>query len=114
VPRRWRASIPEDLNRQSGAKQLWLFLASRVRPEEFDQMDSMRNNQFEEEYDGSPVEADVTTLRRAKVAGDSGHDRLEFGVPMRRDGAGATGSIANQVDDSPRSSDPLNAYFRNL
>jgi RNA polymerase primary sigma factor len=77
-------------------------------------MDSMRNNQFEEEYDGSPVEADVATLRRAKIAGDSGHDRLEFGVPMRRDGAGATGSIANQVDDSPRSSDPLNAYFRNL
>src|SRR5262245_31480548 len=47
-------------------------------------MDSMRNNQFEEEYDGSPVEADVATLRRAKVAGiDSGHpsDWLEPGVP---------------------------------
>ena len=71
-------------------------------------MDSMRNYQFyEEEYDGSPVEADVATLRRAKVAGiDSGHeldsDRLEPGVPMRRDGAAATGSIMNQVDDAPR------------
>jgi hypothetical protein len=28
-------------------------------PEEFDQMDLMRNYQFEEEYDGSAVEADV-------------------------------------------------------
>jgi len=60
-------------------------------------MDSMRNNQFEEEYDGCPVEADVVTLRRAKVAGiDSGHE------------------LANQVDDAPRSRDPLDAYFRNL
>jgi RNA polymerase primary sigma factor len=88
-------------------------------PEEFDQMDSMRNNQFEEEYDGSPVEADVATLRRAKVAGiDSGHelpsDWLEPVVPMRQERATATGSIANQVDDSQRSRDPLNAYFRNL
>ena len=33
---------------------------------------------------------------------------------MRRDGAAATGSIANQVDDAPRSRDPLDAYFRNL
>ena len=41
-------------------------------------------------------------------------DWLEPGVPMRRDGAAATGSIANQVDDAPRSSDPLDAYFRNL
>jgi len=85
-------------------------------------MDSMRNNQFEEEYDGSPVEADVATLRRAKVAGiDSGHelpsvpsDWLEPGVPMRRERSAATGSIANQVDDSQRSRDPLDAYFRNL
>ena len=56
---------------------------------------------------------------RAKVAGiNSGHelrsDWLEPGVPMRRDGAAATGSIANQVDDAPRSRDPLDAYFRNL
>jgi len=82
-------------------------------------MDSVRNYQFEEEYDGSAVEADVAAFRRAKVAGiDSGHelrsDWLEPSVPMRRDGAAATGSIANQVDDPPRSSDPLNAYFRNL
>jgi len=85
-------------------------------------MDSMRNNQFEEEYDGSPVEADVATLRRAKVAGiDSGHelpsvpsDWLEPGVPMRRERSAATGSIANQVDDSQRSREPLDAYFRNL
>ena len=82
-------------------------------------MDSMRNYQFEEEYDGSAVEADVAAFRRAKVAGiDSGHephsDRLEPGVPMRRDGAAATGSVANQVDDAPRSRDPLDAYFRNL
>lgn len=84
-------------------------------------MDSMRNYQFEVEYDGSAVErpADVAAFRRAKVAGiDSGHelhsDRLEPGVPMRRDGAAATGSIANQVDDAPRSRDPLDAYFRNL
>jgi RNA polymerase primary sigma factor len=84
-------------------------------------MDSMRNYQFEVEYDGSPVErpADVAAFRRAKVAGiDSGHelhsDRLEPGVPMRRDGAAATGSIENQVDDAPRSRDPLDAYFRNL
>ena len=85
-------------------------------------MDSMRNNQFEEEYDGSPVEANVATLRRAKVAGiDSGHelpsvpsDRLEPGVPMRRERSAATGSIANQVDDSQRSREPLDAYFRNL
>ena len=68
-------------------------------------MDSMRNYQFEVEYDGSAVErpADVAAFRRAKVAGiDSGHeldsDRLEPGVPMRRDGAAAIGSIANQVD----------------
>jgi RNA polymerase primary sigma factor len=92
-----------------------------VRPEEFDQMDSMRNYQFEVEYDGSAVErpADVAAFWRAKVAGiDSSHelhsDRLEPGVPMRRDGAAATGSIANQVDDAPRSGDPLDAYFRNL
>ena len=84
-------------------------------------MDSMRNYQFEVEYDGSAVErpADVAAFRRAKVAGiDSGHelhsDWLEPGVPMRRDGAAATGSIANQVDDAPRSRDPLDAYFRNL
>ena len=85
-------------------------------------MDSMRNNQFEEEYDGSPVEADVASLRRAKVAGiDSSHelpsvpsDWLEPGVPMRRERSAATGSIASQVDDSHRSRDPLDAYFRNL
>ena len=81
-------------------------------------MDSMRNNQFEEEYDGSPVEADAT-LQRAKVAGiDSGHelpsDWLEPVVPMRRERSATTGSIANQVDDSQRSRDPLDAYFRNL
>jgi hypothetical protein len=101
--------------RKSGGSQC------RVRPEEFDQMDSMRTYQFEVEYDGSAVErpADVAAFRRAKVAGiDSGHelhsDRLEPGVPMRRDGAAATGSIANQVDDARRSRDPLDAYFRNL
>ena len=84
-------------------------------------MDSMRNYQFEVEYNGSAVErpADVAAFRRAEVAGiDSGHelhsDRLEPGVPMRRDGAAATGSIENQVDDAPRSRDPLDAYFRNL
>jgi hypothetical protein len=33
---------------------------------------------------------------------------------MLRDGAAATGSIANQVNDAPRSRDPLDAYFRNL
>jgi RNA polymerase primary sigma factor len=84
-------------------------------------MDSMRNYQFEVEYGGSAVErpADVAAFWRAKVAGiDSSHelhsDRLEPGVPMRRDGAAATGSIANQVDDAPRSGDPLDAYFRNL
>jgi hypothetical protein len=90
-----------------------------VRPEEFDQMDSMRNYQFEEECDGSAVEADVAASWRAKVAGiDSGHelhsDRLEPRVPMRRDSEAATGSIAKQVDDAPRSRDPLDAYFRNL
>jgi RNA polymerase primary sigma factor len=95
--------------------------ACRVRPEEFDPMDSMRNYQFEVEYDGSAVEcpADVAAFRRAKVAGiDSDHeldsDRLEPGVPLRRDGAAAIGSIANQVDDAPRLSDPLDAYFRHL
>jgi RNA polymerase primary sigma factor len=84
-------------------------------------MDSMRNYQFEVEYDSSAVErpADVAAFRRAKVAGiDSGHelhsDRLEPGVPMRRDGAAATGGITNQVDDAPRSRDSLDAYFRNL
>jgi len=80
-------------------------------------MDSMRNYQFEEEYDSSAAEADVAAFRRAKVAGiDSGHelhsDWLEPGVPIRRDGAAATGSIANQIDG--RSRDPLDAYFRNL
>src|SRR6476619_7861467 len=86
-----------------------------------DQMDSMRNNQFEEEHDGAAVErpADVTDFLRAKVAGiNSGHelrsDWLEPSLPMPRDGAAATGSIANQVDDAPRSRDPLDAYFRNL
>ena len=68
-------------------------------------------NYFEEEYDGSAVEADVAAFWHAKVAGS---DRLEPGVPMRRDCAAATGSIANQVDDAPRSRDPLDAYFRNL
>ena len=82
-------------------------------------MDLMRNYQFEEEHDGSAVEADVAAFRRAKVAGiDSGHelrsDWLEPSLPMLRDGAAATGSIANQVDDAPRSRDPLDAYFRNL
>jgi hypothetical protein len=84
-------------------------------------MDSMRNNQFEEEHDGAAVErpADVTDFLRAKVAGiNSGHelrsDWLEPSLPMLRDGAAATGSIANQVDDAPRSRDPLDAYFRNL
>ena len=84
-------------------------------------MDSMRCYQFEDEHDGAAVErpADVAAFRRAKVAGiDSGHelhsDRLEPSVPMRRDGAAATGSIANQVDDAPSSRDPLDAYFRNL
>ena len=82
-------------------------------------MDLMRNYQFEEEYDGSAVEADVAAFRRAKVAGiDSGHelhsDWLEPRIPIRRDGAAATGGVANQVDDAPRSRDPLDAYFRNL
>jgi len=70
-----------------------------VRPEEFDQMDSMRSYQFEEEYEGSAVErpADVAAFRRAKITGiDSGHelqsDWLEPGVPIRRDDAAATGS----------------------
>ena len=83
-------------------------------------MDSMRNYQFEEEHDGAAVErpADVTDFLRAKVAGiNSGHelrsDWLEPGVPMLRDSAAATGSIAN-LDDAPRSRDPLDAYFRNL
>ena len=77
-------------------------------------MDSMRNNQFEVEYDGSAVErpADVAAFRRAKVHGIS--DWLEPRIPIRRDGAAATGSVANQVDDAPRSRDPLDAYFRNL
>ena len=72
-------------------------------------MDSVRNYQFEEEYDGSAVKrpADVAAFWRAKVAGiDSGHklhsDWLEPGIPIRRNGAATTGSIANQVDDSPR------------
>ena len=84
-------------------------------------MDSMRNNQFEEEHDGAAADrpADVTDFLRAKVAGiNSGHelrsDWLEPSVSMRRDGAAATGSIANQFDDAPRSRDPLDAYFRNL
>ena len=84
-------------------------------------MDSMRCYQFEDEHDGAAVErpADVAAFPRAKVAGiNSGHelhsDRLEPSVPMRRDGAAATGSIANQVDDAPSSRDPLDAYFRNL
>lgn len=84
-------------------------------------MDSMRNSQFEEEHDGAAVErsADVTDFLRAKVAGiNSGHellsDWLEPSLPMLRDGAAATGSIANQGDDAPRSGDPLDAYFRNL
>ena len=80
-------------------------------------MDSMRNYQFELEYDGAAVErpADVAAFRRAIESGLELHlDRLEPGVPMRRDGAAATGSIANQVDDAPRSRDPLDAYFRNL
>ncbi len=84
-------------------------------------MDSMRNYQFEEGHYGSAVErpADVTDFPRAKVTGiNSGHelrsDWLQPVVPMRRDGAAATESIVNQVDDPPRSRDPLDAYFRNL
>ena len=64
-------------------------------------MDSMRNNQFQEEHDGAAVErpADVTDFLRAKVAGiDSGHelrsDWLEPSLPMLRDDAAATGSRA--------------------
>ena len=75
-------------------------------------MDSMRNYQFEEEHDGSAVEADVAAFPRANH--ELHLDRLEPGVPMRPDGAAATVSIANQVDDAPRSRDPLDAYFRNL
>ena len=61
----------------------------------------------------------MTDFLRAKVAGIySGHelrsDWLEPSVPMRRAGAAATGGIANQVDDAPRSRDLLDAYFRNL
>ena len=84
-------------------------------------MGSMRNYQFEEEHYGSAVErpADVTDFPRAKAAGiDSEHelrsDSLEPSAPMRRDGTAATESIVNQVNDPPRSSDPLDAYFRNL
>ena len=85
-------------------------------------MDSMRNHKFEEEpHYGSAVErpADVTDIPRAKAVGmDSEHelrsDWLEPSVPMRRDGAAHTESIVNQVNDPPRSSDPLDAYFRNL
>ena len=69
-------------------------------------MDSMRNYQFvEEDRDGLAVErpADVVDFRAPEAAViDSAH------------GAAATGSIANHVDDAPRSRDPLDAYFRNL
>jgi RNA polymerase primary sigma factor len=84
-------------------------------------MDSMRNYQFEEEHYGSAVKrpADVTDFPRAKVTGiDSGQelrsDWLEPSVPMRQDSPAATESNVNRVNDVPRSSDPLDAYFRNL
>ena len=70
-------------------------------------MDSMRNYQFvEEDRDGLAVErpADVVDFRASR----SRRDSIQ---PMA---AAATGSIANQVDDAPRSRDPLDAYFRNL
>jgi hypothetical protein len=73
--RNFRATIPEDLNRQSGAKQLWPFLARErhpldgsyagCAPEELDHMDWMRNYQFEEEYDGSAVVRPTSPLSGA-------------------------------------------------
>ena len=84
-------------------------------------MDSMRNYQFEDERDVSAVErsAEVADFLGAEVARiDSGDERradwLQPSLPMRRDGAFATGSIVNQVDDAPRPRDPLEAYFRTL
>ncbi len=63
-------------------------------------MDLMRNYQFEEEDHGSAVEADVAAFRRAKVAGidlrpELHSDWLEPRIPIRRDGAAATGGVAN-------------------
>ena len=44
-------------------------------------MDSMRNYQFEVEYDGSAVErpADIAAFRRAKVAGIDSGQELDLG-----------------------------------
>ncbi|HEU0017446.1 MAG TPA: sigma-70 family RNA polymerase sigma factor [Methyloceanibacter sp.] len=81
----------------------------------------MRNYQFEDERDDSAVErsAEVADIFGAEVARiDSGDelraDWLQPSLPMRRDGAAATGSIINHVDDAPRPRDPLDAYFRTL
>jgi RNA polymerase primary sigma factor len=69
-------------------------------------MDSMRSYQFvEEDRDGPAVErpADVVDFRVPEAA-----------VIDSARGAAAAGSVANQIDDAPRSRDPLDAYFRNL
>jgi hypothetical protein len=51
---------------------------------------------------------DAHKLRRFDIR------RNSWSKAVSRDGAAATGSIANKVDDAPRSRDPLDAYFGNL
>jgi RNA polymerase primary sigma factor len=69
-------------------------------------MDSMRKYQFaEDDRDGFAGER---TIDAAEVPG------IEKAVIDSAHGVASTGSIANQINDGPPSSDPLRAYFRNL
>ena len=69
-------------------------------------MDSMRNYQFfEEDRDGLAVE---------RPADHADFPGLEVAATNSAHGMTAAGSLANQVSAAPLSSDPLDAYFRNL
>ena len=69
-------------------------------------MDSMRNDLFiEDDCDGLAVERPAD---RADFPG------LEVAATNSAHGMTAAGSLANQVSAAPLSSDPLDAYFRNL
>jgi RNA polymerase primary sigma factor len=69
-------------------------------------MDTMRNDLFvEDDRDGLAVERPAD---RADFPG------LEVAVTNSAHGMTAAGSLANQVSAAPLSSDPLDAYFRNL
>ncbi|HSA66842.1 MAG TPA: sigma-70 factor domain-containing protein, partial [Methyloceanibacter sp.] len=69
-------------------------------------MDTMRNDLFvEDDRDGLAVE---------RPADHAHFPGLEVAATNSAHGMTAAGSLANQVSAAPLSSDPLDAYFRNL